>query len=97
MLSNIWVSITGAITGHGRFYVSRLVPQRCAKPFDPDTFAANINGLFIRGLLAGPSGFQEAIARQSVDSPTVFERPDRQFGYIGESHPLPARRCEENG
>jgi fluoride ion exporter CrcB/FEX len=93
MLCNIWVSITGAISGHGRFYVSRLVLQRCAIPFDPDTFAANINGLFITGLLAGPSGFQEAIARQSVDSPTTFERPARQFGYIGESesHPLPHR------
>jgi fluoride ion exporter CrcB/FEX len=61
MLSNIWVSITGAITGHDRFYVSRLVPQRCAKPFDPDTFVANINGLFIRGCWQGRAGSKKLL------------------------------------
>jgi hypothetical protein len=76
MLSSIWVSITGAITGHGRFYVSGLVLQTCAMPFHPDTFAADI----LTDLLARPSGFQEAITRRSVDSPTIFEWPARQFG-----------------
>ena len=61
MLSDIWVSITDAISGHGRFYVSRLVRQRCAMPFDRDTFTANLNRLFITSLLAGPSRFQRAL------------------------------------
>ena len=91
MLSKIWVSLTGAISGHARCCTSRLVLQRCAMSFDPDTFAPNIIGLFIAGLFAEPNCFQEAIARQSVDSPTIFERPSRQVGYIGESesHPWP--------
>jgi fluoride ion exporter CrcB/FEX len=97
VLSDIWVCITGAISGDDRFYVSRLVRQRCAMPFDPHTFAANINGLFITGLLAGLSEFQGAIARHSVDSPTTFERAARQFGYIGESEsdPMAAWRLKK--
>jgi fluoride ion exporter CrcB/FEX len=61
MLSDIWVSITDAICGHGRFYVSRLVRQQCAMPFDPDTFTANLNRLFVTGLLTGPSRLQGAL------------------------------------
>jgi fluoride ion exporter CrcB/FEX len=71
MLCNIWVSITGAISGHGRFYVSRLVLQRCAIPFDPDTFAANINGLFITGLLAGLAGSKKLL----LVSPSICQLP----------------------
>jgi fluoride ion exporter CrcB/FEX len=55
MLSKIWVSLTGAISGHGRCCMSRLVLQRCAMLFDPDTFAPNIIGLFIAGLFAEPN------------------------------------------
>ena len=73
MLRRIWVSSTGAICGHGQCCVSGLVLQRCAVTVDPDTFAANIDGLFIAGLSAEPNCFQEAIAGQSLDSSTIFE------------------------
>jgi hypothetical protein len=61
MLSDIWVSITDVISGAGWFYVSRLIQQRCAMPFDPDTFVANINGLFIRGCWQGRAGSKKLL------------------------------------
>ena len=72
MLSRIWVSSTGAICGLDQCCVSGLVLQRFALTVDPDTLAANIDGLFIAGL-AGPNCFQEAITGQSADSLTIFE------------------------
>ncbi len=55
----MWVSITGTISGHGQFCVSRLVPQPGAAPFEPETIAANISGFVRHGSVRRARLFQE--------------------------------------
>jgi fluoride ion exporter CrcB/FEX len=52
MLSNIWVSGSGAIKSDGRFWIYGTVAQRCCQEFSDDARAINATGSFFRGLSA---------------------------------------------
>jgi len=52
MLSDIWVSVRGALSRAVRFWISGMAALRCEQPFRGDALAFNVTGSFTKDLLA---------------------------------------------
>ncbi len=52
MLSYVWVSVRGALSSAGCFWISGMAAQRCGQLSSDHTLRGEVTGSFITGLFA---------------------------------------------